>query len=89
MKITFPFGASTPPLNLLVVAASPDGATDENRPVLGLKNPTLDESAGTKSTRPSGKRTLPAYSPFVAVGGPTATFPNTGVAEVAHQDLVG
>ena len=59
MNTTFPFGTTTPPLNLLVVAGRPVGATVENRPVPGLKKPTFEALNGTKRTRPSGRRTDP------------------------------
>jgi len=78
-RTTFPFGVRTPPRN-------PDGPNFvvEKRPVTGLKKPRFPPELGINRTRPSGKSRFPNQDPEVA-----PTFPNAGLAEVAHHDRTG
>ena len=84
---TFPLGTRTAPLSPVV---ADDVVLVVYSAVVGLKNPMTAPEAGvvvgTKKIRPSGKSRLPQKE---RVPGVEATFPKTGVDEVAHHEREG
>ena len=84
---TFPLGTRTAPRRPVV--ADGIGLVVYN-PVVGLKKPITAPVpgvvVGVKNIRPSGKSRLPQKE---RVPGVEATFPKTGVGEVAHHEREG